>query len=80
MIDATLVTGRETTLEERQTWGTCPVCSAPHGEWCFAEVGIQLGTPLGGGRMQTGSGAHLGRLQVAPKYVRVVGSQTRCNA
>ena len=69
---AQLQTGRPTTYDERATWGTCPVCQAAPGEWCHAEVGLQLGTPAGGGKMQTGSGAHLARLQPAPDHIKLV--------
>lgn len=62
---------RDTTYEERATWGECPVCHAAHGEWCHAEIGLQLGVKVGGGRMQTGEGAHLGRLRNAPMRVRL---------
>lgn len=61
----------EMTYEERATFGECPVCKAPHGEWCHPEVGIQLGHRVGGGPSRQGEGAHLGRLQAAP-MVRVV--------
>lgn len=64
--------GREATFTERATWGTCPVCEAGPGEWCHAEIGIQLGTPLRGGRLKVGDGAHLARLQNAPLRVRLV--------
>ena len=64
--------GRETTFEERATWGTCPTCKAGPGEWCYADAGIQLGTPAGGGRMKDGDGAHLGRLQNAPRRIKLV--------
>lgn len=63
---------RETTYEERAVWGVCPVCSAPAGEWCYPEVGIQLGVRVGGGKPKQGEGAHLSRLQKAPRIVRVV--------
>ena len=63
---------RETTYEERATWGICPVCGAGDGEWCHAEIGAQLGVLLDGRRMQTGEGAHLARLQKAPMRVQLV--------
>lgn len=63
---------RETTYEERATWGTCPICKAEHGEYCHAEVGMQLGSPAGGGKMKTGDGAHLARISKAPLRVRLV--------
>jgi len=65
---------RETTFEERATWGACPVCAAQHGEWCHAEVGAQLGVRAGGGRMNTGDGAHLARLRNAPMRVKLVAA------
>lgn len=52
---------RETTYEERATRGECPVRGAQDGEWCHAEVGIQLGATVGGNRLRTGDGAHLAR-------------------
>lgn len=48
---------REATYEERATWGECPVCHAPDGQWCSPE-GTQR--------------VHLGRLMNAPLYVRLV--------
>lgn len=63
---------RETTFEERATWGECPVCHAPDGEWCSAAIGIQLGQRVDGRRMNDGEGAHLARLQRAPMVVRLV--------
>ncbi len=63
---------RELSTEERMRWGTCSVCGARHGKPCHAAVGLQLGVPVGGGRMQDGDGAHLARLQAAPFKVREV--------
>ena len=63
---------RETTIDERMKWGECPVCSAKHGESCHAEVGAHLGVKASGGRMNTGEGVHLGRIQNAPKRVQLV--------
>ena len=63
---------RELSFDERAKWGTCGVCGAKHGEFCHADVGLQLGFPLGGGRMKDGDGAHLARLQAAPFNVREV--------
>lgn len=65
---------RGLTYEERATWGKCPVCQAEDGEWCHAEIGLQLGQKVGGGRMQTGEGAHLARLQNAPVEVKLVAA------
>lgn len=64
--------GREASYDERATWGTCPVCKAEDGEWCHAEIGAQLGARADGQRMQTGEGAHLARLQRAPRRVKMV--------
>ncbi len=61
---------RELTYAERATWGECPVCHAPHGEWCNGEVGIPLGRTLSGNLPS--DGVHLGRLQRAPARVKVV--------
>ena len=65
-------TDRETTFEERATWGKCQVCGADHGEWCHAEIGAQLGVRADGQRAKTGEGAHLARLQKAPMRIRMV--------
>jgi hypothetical protein len=61
----------ELTPGERFRWGTCPVCRAPHGTPCYAAVGLQVGRRLDGAPMRDGDGAHLGRLQAAPRAVRV---------
>jgi hypothetical protein len=63
---------RDLTTAERMVYGECPVCHAADGESCFAEVGLQLGRRVDGRPMQTGDGAHLGRLQQAPMRVREV--------
>jgi hypothetical protein len=63
---------RYLTQAERFTWGECPVCHAPDGIHCYAEVGI---VPLDAddSRMVTGGeGVHLGRLERAPFRVREV--------
>jgi uncharacterized protein (DUF779 family) len=49
---------RELTYDERATWGECPVCHVPDGEWC-----------IGGTEAQ--KGVHLGRIQKAPFYVLI---------
>ena len=69
-----LLAGRviELGFSQRAVFGTCPVCNAGPGESCHADVGLQLGVPVSGGRMKDGDGAHLQRLQNAPKHVRVV--------
>jgi hypothetical protein len=71
MIDKSLIEGRELTFDERATWGNCLVCGAEHGEWCHAEIGVQLGSTIGGGRLKTGQGAHMGRIQAAPHKVKL---------
>lgn len=63
---------RETTVEERMTWGDCPVCRARHGDWCDADVGAQLGVRVDGRRMQSGEGVHLARIRNAPMRVKLV--------
>ncbi len=63
---------RELTTDERFKWGTCPVCEATHGEYCRADVGLQLGVRVDGRRMRDGEGAHLARLNKAPFNVREV--------
>lgn len=62
---------RELTYEERATWGTCPVCSAPHGEFCNSNVGFSLGRNVNGEIPP--NGVHLGRLQNAPLKAQLVG-------
>lgn len=49
-------TERDLTVAERFLWGTCPVCDAVDGESC--DEGQEA--------------VHLGRLQAAPKRVRVL--------
>jgi len=61
---------RDTTYEERATWGECPICHAKHGEPCDPGVGFPLGMTLSG-RPPT-DGAHLGRLNNAPRRVKLV--------
>lgn len=65
---------KELTFDERAVWGECPVCHAPDLTPCFADVGVQLGTHPDGSRMKDGEGAHLGRLQAAPKRTKVVAA------
>lgn len=64
---------RGTTVEERQTWGECPICKAAHGEFCRPEVGIPLGQRVDGLPFQRGDGAHQARIQRAPLKVMLVG-------
>ena len=63
---------RELTYEERATWGECPVCHAKPGEWC--KDNVPLSTPVENGvRPELYQfSVHLGRLQRAPKRVRMV--------
>ena len=61
---------RELTYDERATWGECPVCHAKQGEWCDGAYGIALGRTANGELPE--HGVHLGRLQRAPKRVRMV--------
>jgi hypothetical protein len=65
---------RDTTIYERQRWGTCAVCAAKHGLACHAAVGFQLGVRIDGRAMIDGEGAHLARLQAAPPRVPVIPS------
>ncbi len=51
--------------EEAAVWGKCPACGAPPGESCNPDVGIHMG------RTQQ-DGAHLGRLQAAPRWAKLV--------
>jgi hypothetical protein len=64
---------RYLTHEETMTWGVCPTCGAAHGDYCNSEVGMQLGVTMGGGRLKTGEGAHLSRLNNAPKRLKIEG-------
>lgn len=57
---------RELTTEERFTWGKCPVCGAEDGEECDPNAGIGPAH-----HPEEQPGAHLGRLQQAPKKVKV---------
>lgn len=58
---------RELTNEERFTWGECPVCGAEDGEKCNPNEGI------GPAHHPSGQpGAHLGRIQRAPKRIKEV--------
>lgn len=59
---------RKLTWDEQIKWGDCPVCGAKNGEYCLAEIGIQLGHR----RLKTGEGVHLPRLQAAPVKVTEV--------
>ena len=63
---------RELTNDERMKWGDCPICHATHGEYCRADVGIQLGVKVDGSRMRDGEGCHTRRLMDAPFQVREV--------
>lgn len=63
---------RDLSFDEQARWGECPVCKAADGEYCIADMGIQLGVRLDGRRMRDGEGAHLARLQKAPYRVREV--------
>ena len=60
---------RELSYDERATWGTCPVCSSPHGEWCNGDIGIPMGRNINGGIPD--KVVHMGRLQAAPLKVRL---------
>lgn len=50
------------------------MCHAKPGEFCYADVGLQLGVRGDGRRMKDGEGAHVARLQRAPLKVRVVAA------
>jgi hypothetical protein len=63
-------TDRAATQQERSMWGTCPACGAKHGEPCDPTVGFALGRNAYG--QAPVDGAHLGRLQQAPRTVRLV--------
>lgn len=61
------------TYEERSTFGTCPVCGATQGNLCNPYVGIALGWRADG---NVGwGGAHLGRLNNAPRRKKTIYSQ-----
>lgn len=66
---------KELTWDERITWGECQVCHAKHGESCRSEIGLHMGCRVCGGKVKTGEGVHLGRLQHAPSFVRMVGCE-----
>lgn len=72
MVD--LQASRETTMDERLKWGVCPVCGAKPGEYCRADVGLQLGVKADGTRMKDGEGAHVARLQRSPLKVKLVSA------
>lgn len=61
---------RALTTDERMLWSTCPVCQAKHGEACSGLIGIPLGGNVRGERPT--EGAHLARLQRAPRAIRVI--------
>jgi hypothetical protein len=61
---------RETTVDERCTWGECPSCGAKHGERCNPDVGLAIGYAVGGGPPR--DGVHRSRIQLSPMRVRVV--------
>lgn len=61
---------RSATWEERRTWGTCPICSAPPGSPCNPSVGLLLGHPATEAELD--AGVHLLRLQAAPHFVQLV--------
>jgi hypothetical protein len=63
---------RNLSWEERIRYGTCPVCEAPDGEPCRADVGLQLGVRVDGRRMRDGEGVHLARIQKSPLRVKEV--------
>ena len=65
---------RESTHWERERWGICDVCEAPHGTPCRADIGFQLGQRVDGRRMLDGEGAHLARLRKAPETLPVIPS------
>lgn len=58
---------RGLTWAESITWGECPVCHAPHGEKCNPNVGLRIGHC-----QDESQHVHLGRLNAAPKLVRMV--------
>lgn len=60
-------TRRELTIDERMTFGECSVCGAKHGQRCRSEVGLRIGHPAGGDWSKV-EGAHLARLNDAPRY------------
>lgn len=60
---------RDTTYAERATWGECPVCKAQHGEPCNPDIGFSVGLTSAG--LPPRDGAHLGRLQHAPRRIEL---------
>lgn len=69
---------REATYEERATWGECPVCHRPHGEPCDPDVGLHLGVTASGRPAE--GGAHLARIQAAPRRVALVAADGKGDA
>lgn len=63
---------KELTFDERSTWGECPVCHAKDGEKCNPDVGFFAALTLAGTPPSPGS--HLGRLQNAPRRVRITAA------
>ena len=61
---------KELNWDERATWGECPICHAPNGEYCYSEVGIPIGRNANGQPPERG--VHLGRLQKAPTKIKVI--------
>lgn len=57
--------------DEKAAWGKCPVCSAPHGNYCFENVlGEWVAQPSKNGTKS--KRVHLGRLEKAPNKVKIV--------
>ena len=60
---------RETTQDERFTWGDCPICDSEHGKPCNGDIGISLGLSSNG--LPPIFGVHIARLRNAPRWVRL---------
>lgn len=61
---------RELSFDERSRYGDCPVCSAKHGQACDGNIGIPFGRTASG--LPPTDGAHVGRLNNAPRRIREV--------
>jgi len=57
---------RDMANDDKDTWGTCPVCLAPQGHWCV--VGHEKGNDPHANRFDP----HPERLAAAPLRVRLV--------
>lgn len=59
---------RVVSIDEKFTWGKCPVCEAKHGQPCDPSK-VSFGQKIDGSRLGVGEGAHAERLKRAPNAV-----------